>query len=106
MTSPVTPALIVDRVTETMVATQQFPTKEAALWELALAAVQKKIRYYQRRIRRLEHKYDTSFEDFTGQLKNRATPTQEDDWLAWRSARSMLEDWQQTAQALRHEHAR
>lgn len=106
MASQVSPALIVDKVTETLVATRKFPTKEDALWDLALAAIQRKIQHYQRRIRRLEQKYGTNFEEFTKQLNNCATPTQEDDWLAWRSARSMLEDWQQTYQDLRHEHAR
>ncbi|MEZ4860527.1 MAG: hypothetical protein R3C14_04445 [Caldilineaceae bacterium] len=106
MTSSTMPALIVDRVATTLVATQMFPTKEAALWDLAFSAVQKKIRHYQRRIRRLEQKYGTTLEDFTLQLKNQATPEQEDDWLAWRSAQSMMEDWRQTYQDLLHEHAR
>lgn len=42
MTPHVTPALVVDRVTEALVATQRFPTKEDALWDLAMAAVKKK----------------------------------------------------------------
>lgn len=43
------------------------------------------------------------FDKFTARLKGNATPQQEDDWLAWKSARSMLTDWQKTYQDLRHE---
>lgn len=106
MASTVNPATIVDKVTDTLVATQKFSTKEDALWELALAAVRNKIAYYRRRIQRLEKKYGTDFDTFTAGLTNQATPTQEDDWLGWRSARSMLADWQRAYQDLLHEHAR
>jgi len=106
MASSVNPATIVDKVTEALVATQKFTTKEDALWDLALAAVRNKMLYYRRRIRRLEHKYGTDFDTFTVQLKNKATPAEEDDWLGWRSARSMLDDWQKTYQDLLHDHAR
>lgn len=106
MNSSLSPAQIVDKVTESLVATEKFPTKEAALWELALAAVRKKVQHYQRRIQRLEQKYGTSFDQFSRKLEGQATPAQEDDWLAWRSAQSMLADWQQTYQDLLHEHAR
>jgi hypothetical protein len=40
---------------------------------------------------------------FTARLKNQATPSEEDDWLAWRSARSMLADWQKSYQDMIHE---
>lgn len=106
MASPVNPAHIVDIVTDRLVATQKFTTKEDALWDLARAAVRNKITYYRRRIRRLENKYGVDFDTFTEQLKNKATPSEEDDWLGWRSARTMLDDWQKTYQDLQHEHAR
>ena len=61
MASTVNPATIFDKVTDTLVATQKFSTKEDALWELALAAVRNKIAYYRRRIQRLEKKYGTDF---------------------------------------------
>ena len=58
------------------------------------------------RIRKLERKYKADFDSFTRQLKGRVTPAQEDDWLNWRSAQSMLDDWQQTYQDLLNDHAR
>ena len=103
MTSQVNPATIVDTVTERLVATQKFTSKEDALWDLARAAVRSKITYYRRRIRRLENKHGVDFDTFTERLKNKATPVEEDDWLGWRSARSMLDDWQKAYQDLQRE---
>lgn len=90
------PTNILNTVAGSLVAKQKYASIEEALWELALSAVRSKTVYYRRRIRKLEHKYATDFDAFTARLKGRATPTEEDDWLAWRSARRMLADWQQT----------
>ncbi len=94
---------ILNNVAETLVARQKFPTIEEALRELALSALRDKIGFYQRRIRRFERKYTTDFHTFSDNLKDRATPAEEDDWMEWRSARSMLADWQKTYQDIRDE---
>ncbi|MDO9129243.1 MAG: hypothetical protein Q7U34_05190, partial [Anaerolineales bacterium] len=73
---------------------------------MALAAVRNKTVYYRRRIRGLERKYGIKFDAFTAQLKGRATPAEEDDWLAWRSAEHMLADWEQTCTDLLHDRSR
>jgi hypothetical protein len=70
---------------------------------IGIASVRDKTIYYRRRIRKLENKYSTDFDMFTARLKNQATPSEEDDWLAWRSARSMLADWQKSYQDMIHE---
>lgn len=67
---------------------------------MALVEVQRKIAHYRRRIRGLKRKYDTDFETFSARLQERATPAEEDDWLAWRSAYRMLADWQETYEKL------
>jgi len=95
-------ATILDKVAGALVAQQRYATVEEALWELALWAVHAKLLYYRRRVRRLERKHGMEFEQFTAYLQNRATPSEEDDWLAWRSARAMLADWQKAYQDLLH----
>jgi hypothetical protein len=80
-----------------------YSSIEEALLEMALSAIRKKKTYYRRRIRNLEKKYGTNFNDFSIQLKNHATPAEEDDWFMWKSALSMLSDWQKTYQELTHE---
>lgn len=96
-----TPANILNTVAGSMVASQKYASVEDALWELARTAVRGKISQYRRRIRRFEGKY-ADFDKFTSRLKNRATPAQEDDWLAWKSARHMLTDWEKAYRELEH----
>ena len=97
------PAHILNTVARSLVAKQKYASIEEALWELALAAVRSKTVYYRRRIRRLERKYESDFDTFTAWLKGKATPVEEDDWLAWRSAQGMLADWQQAYRDLLNE---
>ena len=97
-----TPNSVLNKVAGSLVAAKRFATVEEALWDMAISTVRGKVAYYRRRIRKMENKYGTDFDKFTAHLKGKATPTQEDDWLAWKSARSMLVDWQKTYQDLRH----
>ncbi len=94
------PTTILNQLASSMVATQRYATQEEALWELALSAIREKTTHYRRRIRKLERKYGVDFDTFTTRLQNQATPAQEDDWLAWRSAQRMLSDWQKAYQDL------
>ncbi len=96
------PAHILTSVADTLVAKERYTSIEEALREIALAAVRSKTSYYRKRIHRLEQKHQMDFAAFTKRLQGRATPAQEDDWLAWQSARSMLNDWQETYQDLSH----
>jgi hypothetical protein len=87
---------VLTKVAKSLVAAKRYSTTEEALWDMALSTVRAKVAYYRRRIRRLENKYGVDFDRFTTRLKGKATPAQEDDWLAWKSARPMLKDWQTT----------
>jgi hypothetical protein len=100
------PSSVLNKVANSLVASKRFSTVEDALWDMAITTVRSKMTYYRRRIKKMENKYGTDFDKFTARLKGKATPEQEDDWLAWKSARSMLTDWQKTYQDLRHEQNR
>jgi hypothetical protein len=102
MSVNVSPTDVLNSVARSLVATEKFANIEEALRQMALAAVRNKIAYYRRRIRTLERKYATDFNTFTTRLQGRATPTEEDDWLAWRSAQSMEADWRKVYQDLLH----
>ncbi len=103
MKTNASPTEILTSVAGSLVASQRYETIEAALHDLALAAVRRKILHYRRRIRRLERKYELGFDAFAASLEGRATPAEEDDWFAWRSARRMLADWQQSYEDLSDE---
>lgn len=106
MSVSVSPTNILNNLARTLVAKQRYGSIEEALWEFALSAVRSRIVCYQRRIRKLQRKYMTDFDTFTTLLQGRATPVEEDDWLAWRSARSMLADWQQAYRDLLNDRPR
>ena len=91
---------------QSLVMSHQYASTDDALRDIALAAVRNKVSYYQRRIRALECKHQTDFEAFTSRLEGSASPADEDDWLAWRSARRMKADWEQVYRELRDERAR
>lgn len=93
---------VLTTIARSMVVTQEYASVEEALQAMALSEVRRKVAYYRRRIRALERKYGTDFETFSAQLQGRATPDEEDDWLAWRSANRMLADWQRTYEELEH----
>jgi hypothetical protein len=93
----------VNVVARSLIVQEKYLSLEDAIKALALSAVQDKVAYYQRRIRRLERKYAVDFDAFTARLREGATPVEEDDWLAWRSARSMLADWQKAYRELRND---
>ena len=103
MSSNVSSTAILNQVAGSLVARQKYESIEEALWGLALSAVRGQVAYYRRRIRTLERKYATDFDSLTDRLRGRATPAEEDDWLAWRSARLMLADSQQTYRDLLRE---
>lgn len=100
----ISPTDVLTTIARSLVAMQRYPTVEDALNDMAVAEVQRKIGYYQRRLSRLERKYGSNFDAFTKRLENRATPEEEDDWLSWRSALQMLADWQKVYEGLRSGH--
>jgi len=91
---------VLNTIARSLVVAQEHASIEEALQAMALSEVRRKIAYYRRRIRALERKHGTDFETFSTQLLGRASPTEEDDWLAWRSANRMLTDWQRTCEEL------
>lgn len=100
MTLHTSPNSVLTKVARSLVASRRFATIEEALWDMAIVTVRSKVNYYRRRIRKMENKYGMDFDKFTARLKGKATPQQEDDWLDWKSASSMLADWQKTYQDL------
>lgn len=91
---------LIDKIADSLVTTKMFASKEEAVWDLALTAIRNKMAHYKRRIQRLQRKYGSDFDEFTAQIQGSASPAQEDDWVAWHSARSMLADWQAGYQEL------
>jgi hypothetical protein len=96
------PRDVLTTIARSLVVSRKYASIEQALQDMAQSEVKRKIAYYQRRIRGLERKHGADFATFSARLKGRATPEEEDDWLAWRSANQVLVDWQKTYKELDH----
>lgn len=105
MTLQVSPKDTLTLLARSLVAQRKYATEDDALRDFALSAVRSRLAYYQRRIRMLQRKHGADFDAFSARLQGQATPDEEDDWLAWRSARRMQSDWQQVYRELRDERA-
>jgi hypothetical protein len=105
MSVTVSPTDVLTTIAGSLVAMQRYSTVEDALNDMAISEVRRKIGHYQRRLRALERKHGSDFDAFSARLRDRASPEEEDDWLAWRSARQMLADWQRASEGLRGGHA-
>jgi hypothetical protein len=90
----VTPVEVLTTIARSLVYSRQYRDIDEALRGLALDEVSRKIARYRRRIRHFEHKYGTDFQTFSARLEDGATIAEEDDWMAWRSAMSLLSDWE------------
>jgi hypothetical protein len=96
----ISPTAVLNGIADTLVLEARFASKEDALRSLARSAVGARIVRYRRRIQRLERKHGTDFAGFTQQIEGSATPQQEDDWLTWRSAIEMINEWQAVYRSL------
>jgi lipopolysaccharide biosynthesis regulator YciM len=76
-----------------------YESEEDFLRDLVKDMTQHKIRAYQSTVRKYEKRYQ-SWEKFTEEIKGKATPEQEDEWIEWESARNMLEAWKELAKEL------
>jgi len=100
MSLHVSPIDTLNLLARSLVVRHKYATEDEALRDFAAAAVRSKVVYYQRRMKAMERKYGTDFAAFSARLQGRATLSEEDDWLAWRSARRMQADWQQIYHAM------
>ena len=96
----VTPVKVLTTIARSLVHTRQYRDIDEALRGLALDEVSRKIARYRRRIRHFGRKYGTDFQTFSARLEDGATIAEEDDWMAWRSALSLLADWERAYQEL------
>lgn len=89
-----------EAIVDSLVRTGHYETQADALRAIAMEQIKRKISSYERRIKRFERKHRTNFEAYTRRLRNRATVTQEDEWMEWESAVDMLEAWRRAGRGL------
>jgi hypothetical protein len=67
-----------------------YESEDDFLRDLVTDLAQRKIKAYQSTVRKYEKRYQ-SREKFTEEIKGKATPEQEDEWMEWEAARNLLE---------------
>ena len=73
-----------------------YENYQEAIREVVTDFVLQKIEYYRNRIAEHEKKYGVSFVDFTFQLSDKATISDEDDWMEWEADMNLLKGWEET----------
>lgn len=90
---------ILEHLAKPFVESGIYESTAAFVSDLLKDAAARKIKNYQRKIKRYEAKYG-SFEDFSQKLCGKATPVQEDQWLDWEAAINMLKAWKSVTSEL------
>ncbi|MGQ9469316.1 MAG: hypothetical protein ACUVTD_05765 [Nitrososphaerales archaeon] len=75
-----------------------YDSPEKFLEDVVGEISKKKIKHYERNVRRFESKYKMSFEEFTKKIKGKATPKLEDEWMNWEATKNMLEAWKKATE--------
>lgn len=77
-----------------------YDSPEKFLEDVVEEIAKKKIKHYERTIKRFESRYRMSLEEFTNKIKGKATPKLEDDWMNWEAAKNMLEAWKKATKEI------
>ncbi|MBM3144751.1 MAG: hypothetical protein FJ010_07225 [Chloroflexi bacterium] len=97
---------------EPLVRRNIFSSENEAIQELVREYVMRQVNGLQKEVRQMEHKYGLNFQQFEKflhersallissdlsteqrQSLSRSVMEEEDDWLEWKAAREMLENW-------------
>ena len=70
-----------------------YKDEKSALTDITLDYVRHKIDKYDEIIKSLMKKYGRNFDQFSKDIKNKASFEQEEDWMDWKSAIEMKQSW-------------
>jgi len=74
-----------------------YASQEAFVRDIVKGIAMNRVRTYESAVRRYRAKYG-SLERFGTKIKGKASPKQEDDWMAWEAAEDMLRAWKKVAE--------
>ncbi len=70
-----------------------YKDETVALKDIVVTHIEGKIKTYDRIIKTFQKKYGRDFDTFSKDLRNKATPELEDDWMEWNGALEMKKAW-------------
>ncbi len=80
---------IIAHLIKPMILSGVYKDETVALKDIVVIHIENKIKRYDRVIKIFQKKYGGNFETFSKNLKNKATPELEDDWMEWNGAVEM-----------------
>jgi hypothetical protein len=75
-----------------------YASQEAFVRDIVKDMATNKVRMYESAVRKYKAKYG-SLERLGARIKGKASPKQEDDWMAWEAAKDMLRAWKKVAES-------
>lgn len=84
---------ILNQLIKLLVLSGVYKDENVALKDIVATQIEKKIKSYERTIKKFKKKYGKDFDMFSKDLENKATPELEDDWMEWKGAIEMKESW-------------
>ncbi len=93
--SVTTLAQVASLLTEPFVRTGVYASPEQALKHIILDYIERQIAWAEAELWSYEHKHQHTFAEWTESLSERATITDEDDWMEWEAVLDMLDGWRQ-----------
>jgi hypothetical protein len=75
-----------------------YASQEAFVRDIVKDMATNKVRTYESAVRKYKAKYG-SLERLGARIKGKASPKQEDDWMAWEAAKDMLRAWKKVAES-------
>lgn len=89
---------VLEQVAKGLVATGLYKDVDAALRALAMEQIERKIASYQEQVQEFARKYHHSLEEHSRLLEGKASMAEEEEWMEWKGAHTMLEAWQRALQ--------
>jgi len=84
---------IISDLVKPLVLSGTYKDEDVALKDIIVTHIERKLEAYNKIIQVLQKKYGMDFETFTKDIKNKATPELEDEWMEWRGAIEMKTAW-------------
>lgn len=84
---------VLSNLVRPLVLSGAYKDEIAAMEDIVATHIENKIESYSMCIEALQEKYGKDFDTFTKDIKNKATPELEDDWMEWKGAVEMKKVW-------------
>jgi len=84
---------IISDLVKPLVISGAYKDETVALKDMVVTHIDRKMDMYNKIIQTMEERYGKDFDTFTKDIKAKATPELEDDWMEWKGAIEMKKAW-------------